>query len=283
MVGGGRPAGVAHPLVRRRRVICAEGRAGMMDAAGLLDELGKQGELMAEAVARLAPGAPVPTCPEWDVRELTHHTGRVHRWATGVVAQAQARPWSDLDLIIPDGWPPPERLADWLREGLAGLTGALGEAPDDLRCWTFFGDPRPKDFWTRRMAHETAVHRWDAQLAAGTEPDGFSPQFAADGTDELLTMFVERTRGKSAVPFLTAPRPVTLHVAALDAQGRWTVAFGPEGASGRRGGEAREADCAASGPAGSLYPFLWNRASPADIRVEGDLEVLEWWRKNSSF
>lgn len=255
----------------------------MMDAARLRDELEKQGERMADAVARAGPDRPAPTCPEWNVRELAHHTGRVHRWATGVVAQAQDEPWSDPKLIIPEGWPPPARLADWLREGLAALTSALGKAPDDLRCWTFFGDPRPKVFWTRRMAHETAVHRLDAELAADMEPAGFSPQFAADGTDELLTMFVKRTRGPSAAPFLTAPRPVTLHVAAADVEARWTVEFGPEGAAGRRGGEAREADCAVSAPAGSLYAFLWNRLSPDGLRVEGDREVLDFWKNNSSF
>lgn len=33
-------------------------------------------------------------------------------------------------------------------------------------CWTFLDAPSPLAFWARRQAHETAIHRADAQLAA---------------------------------------------------------------------------------------------------------------------
>ena len=35
-------------------------------------------------------GAPVPTCPEWTLRELVAHQGEVHRWATDTVTGAWA-------------------------------------------------------------------------------------------------------------------------------------------------------------------------------------------------
>lgn len=49
-----------------------------------------QGESLAGAVERAGPAsgildAMVPGCPEWTVRELVRHTGRVHRWATAYV------------------------------------------------------------------------------------------------------------------------------------------------------------------------------------------------------
>lgn len=255
----------------------------MMDAAGLLAGLERQGEMMAGALSRVPADRTVPTCPEWAVRDLAHHTGRVHRWAAGVVGAEQDEPWSDLKQIVPDGWPADADLADWFREGLRGLASVLREAPDDLRCFTFLPVSDPKLFWTRRMAHETAIHRLDAELSAGGQGVDFEPGFAADGVDELLTMFVERTRGRLAEPLLTAPRPVTLRVAESDGRGRWMVRFGPVGASGRRDGKAAEADCTVTGPAASLYPFLWNRPRPRGIRVQGDREVLEFWRHHGSF
>ena len=254
-----------------------------MDAAGLLAGLKREGEMMARALSRAPADRTVPTCPEWTVRDLARHTGRVHRWATGVVGAEQAQPWKDLKQIIPDGWPADADLADWFREGLRGLASVLREAPDDLRCFTFAPVSDPKLFWTRRMAHETAIHRLDAELSAGGQQAAFGPEFAADGVDELLTMFVERTRGRFAEPVLAAPRPVILRVVELGGRGRWMIRFGPEGASGRREDSAAEADCTVSGPAAALYPFLWNRPRPKGIRIKGDREVLEFWHYHSSF
>src|SRR5262249_60086760 len=63
--------------------------------------------------------------------------------------------------------------------------------------WTFLEAPSPVAFWARRQAHETAIHRVDAdQAAAGAGKAGggapFTPRFAADGIDELIMGFVGR-------------------------------------------------------------------------------------------
>jgi uncharacterized protein (TIGR03083 family) len=50
-----------------------------------------------------------------------------------------------------------------------------------------FGEMRPASFWARRMAHETAVHRADAEIAVGRTPD-LAPELAADAIDERLGM-----------------------------------------------------------------------------------------------
>ena len=58
--------------------------------------------------------------------------------------------------------------------------------------------PSPLAFWARRQAHETAVHRYDAQSAAPGGPPApagaFDPAFAADGVDELIMGFAARRR-----------------------------------------------------------------------------------------
>ncbi len=93
-----------------------------------------------------------------------------------------------------EAWPAgDESLLDWFREGHAALVDALSRAPDDLSCWTFLAAPSPRAFWARRQAHETAIHRADAQspTASMTPSD---TDLAADGVDELLFRFMARPR-----------------------------------------------------------------------------------------
>ena len=67
-------------------------------------------------------------------------------------------------------WPPDAELAAGSRQGCAALADALAAAPADLECWTFLRAPSPLAMWARRQAHETAIHRVDAELAAGAAP-----------------------------------------------------------------------------------------------------------------
>ena len=75
-------------------------------------------------------------------------------------------------------------------------------ADESLSCWTFLPAPSPLAFWTRRQAHETAIHGADADASAG-RASVFPADFAADGVDELLTGFQARHRAGRARP---APR-----------------------------------------------------------------------------
>ena len=43
----------------------------------------------------------------------------------------------------------------------------LRSAPADLDCFTFLPAESARHFWARRQAHETAIHRVDAENAAG--------------------------------------------------------------------------------------------------------------------
>ena len=164
-----------------------------MEVTAHIEALRHEGELMAVAVDANGPRrAAVPTCPEWTVRDLVRHLGGVHRWATGYVADRRTEVWDvELDEVV-GAWPDDAALADWLRDGCTALADALAAAPDDLECWTFLPAPSPRAMWARRQAHETAIHRVDAELAAPTPSDPFRPAFAADGVDELLTCFVPR-------------------------------------------------------------------------------------------
>jgi uncharacterized protein (TIGR03083 family) len=237
-----------------------------------VEALRHEGELLAVATAAADPGSGVPTCPEWTVRDLVRHMGGVHRWATGYVAGGHTQPG---DVVFDDViglWPGDTALAEWLRQGCRVLADALAAASDDLRCWSFLPAPSPRAMWARRQAHETAIHRVDAELAARTAVSPFDAAFAADGVDELLTCFVPRRSST-----LTSDPPASLSVGCSDTDAAWVLHIGPEGVTTSTGQApaGSGADCSLRGAAADLYLALWNRAGPEGLLVEGDADVLE--------
>lgn len=239
-----------------------------MEVAAHIDALRAQGKLMAAAVDAGDPGAPVPTCPEWAVRDLVRHLGGVQRWATGYVAGVRTEMGgAGLDEIVGAG-PDDAELAAWLRQGCAALTAALTAAPSDLECWTFLPAPSPLAMWARRQAHETAIHRVDAELAGALPVKPFAPPFAADGVDELLTGFVPRRSGTSR-----AEVPTRLAVRCGDADAAWTLHLDGDGVR-TTAGAGDDAACTVTGAAGDLYLALWNRAGPDGLEIGGDASVL---------
>jgi uncharacterized protein (TIGR03083 family) len=234
-----------------------------------IDALRDEGERMAVAVARADPDAGVPSCPEWTVRDLVRHLGGVHRWATGYITSGRTETsHAELDEVV-GTWPADADLAAWLARGCADLVAALVAAPDDLACWTFLPAPSPRAMWARRQAHETAIHRVDAEQAVDAAVTGFAPPFAADGIDELLRLFVPR-RGTT----LHADPPTSLAVCCTDvSDASWLLHLDADGVRTTSGHGARAA-CTVAGAAGDLYLGLWNRSGADDLTVEGDRQVL---------
>jgi uncharacterized protein (TIGR03083 family) len=240
-----------------------------MEVADHVDVLEEEGERMAGAVAKADAGAAVPTCPDWTVRDLVRHMGGVHRWATGFVAEGRTEPGGPgLDEIVGTG-PDDAGLADWLRHGCASLVAALRAAPADLECWTFLPAPSPLAMWARRQAHETAIHRVDAELAAGRTVNPFAAPFAADGVDELLTGIVARRSSKVEVEELA-----TMVVRCCDLDAAWTVHLDQVGVTTTRGAGETPVSCSVSGAASDLYLALWNRAGPDALVIEAEPSVL---------
>ena len=240
-----------------------------MDIATHLNALEHEGRLLADSAGSAGLDADVPACPDWQVRDLLQHVGQVHRWALSYLSTGRTTP-PDAD-DSPAQPPPDGQLLDWFRDGHADLLTTLTDAPDDLQCWAFLPAPSPRAFWARRQAHETAVHRADAQLAAGTEPT-YDAAFAADGIDELLLGFFARPRGR-----LVADPAVRLGLRASDTGDAWTMTIGPDSRTTTRG--ADDADCVVKGNAADLYLLLWNRRDRERCQVDGDAGVLDLWRE----
>jgi uncharacterized protein (TIGR03083 family) len=241
-----------------------------MESAVHIRALQTEGALMASATAATDPDAPVPTCPEWVMRDLVRHMGGVHRWATGYVAGARTEIWDvDLDEVV-GTWPEDAGLADWLGQGCEALASALSTAPAGLECWTFLPAPSPLAMWARRQAHETAIHRVDAEGAAGMALGAMDAAFAADGVGELLECFVPRRSTR-----LRAEKPASLLVGCTDEDAARVLRIGPDGVTTDTLSDAEApADCTVRGAAGDLYLALWNRAGADVLAIEGDRSVL---------
>lgn len=245
-----------------------------MDVDDLLDALAREGATYTAAIERAEPDAPVPSCPDWTVRDLVHHTSGVHRWATRVVQDRSDGPIDDELEAIAGGWPSDQDLAPWFRAGHALLVDALRSAPDDLDCWAFLRAPTPLAFWARRQLHETAIHRVDAELASGAV-SGVPLEQAVDGIDELLTGFLPRRSSR-----LRPERPSTIAVQPTDADAAWLVTAGPDGATTERERPGVAADVVVRAPAADLYLVVWNRRDLHGIEVEGDASLLDLWRSS---
>lgn len=244
-----------------------------METAEFLQTLDREGRLLAAAAAEAGPDAKVPTCPEWQVRDLLRHTGAVHRWAAAFVADGHTAPRPMGDAPDLDG----AELVDWYRDSHRLLVDTLTSAPPEVECWTFLpaSGPSPLAFWIRRQAHETTVHRYDAEAARGGTATPIAPDFAADGIDELLRGFHARSRSR-----VRSEEPRALRVRAQDAgaDAVWTVRLTTEPPVTVRA-EAGAAEAELSGPAEQLYLALWNRAPVP--KVTGDHALATLWREAS--
>jgi uncharacterized protein (TIGR03083 family) len=246
-----------------------------MDITEHLAALRREGELLAATAASVPLDTPVPVCPGWSVRDLVRHIGGVHRWAAHIVATASPTDVGEAEeRALSDTWGADDELIDWYRAGHAALLDTLATAPADLSCFTFLPDATgSRDFWARRQAHETTIHRVDAASAAGATID-VDPALAADGIDELLHGFFARRPSRR----LRSPVPVTLRAVA---PGRdWLVRIGADGATVVE--EDGAADCTVTASAPDLYLLLWNRRIADGLDIQGDPDVLALWRERAT-
>jgi uncharacterized protein (TIGR03083 family) len=237
-----------------------------MDYAEYFPVITDQARVLADAAREMEPAARIPSCPEWDVAKLVRHTGTAHRWSTGVVQTREPLSPKSIDLAIPED---PKGLPDWLEQSAAGLVQTLAAADPHAACWTWT-DAREVRFWARRMAHETAVHRWDGQGALGS-PEPFAGALAVDGIDEHL----------ENLPFVVGAEQTvgageTMHLHCTDRDGEWLLRLGAAGLEVRH--EHGKGDVALKGPASQLFLVLLGRASPDTVEVFGDPAGLERWQ-----
>jgi uncharacterized protein (TIGR03083 family) len=189
-----------------------------MEIAEHIDALRREGGLLADAAEQAGLDAAVPPCQPWLIKDLLRHTGYIHRWAARHITECPDEVLdgpSEAD-ILRAGAADPE-LISWFRAGHAALVDALSAADPGLQCAIFMDAPSPLAFWARRQAHETAIHRADADSASGLRP-AYSPDFAADGVDELIMGFGQRRKYRPS-----AEHNGTMRVQLTDTGHAWHV------------------------------------------------------------
>jgi uncharacterized protein (TIGR03083 family) len=125
----------------------------------------------------------VPGCPDWALRDLAHHLGRVQRfWATTVRVGADVDPTRPADETLPTG---NAELAAWMRASTVDLLDALRAAPADQPAWVWWRDVRTAGAIAGHQVKEAAVHRWDGQSAVGA-PEPLGAAVADGGVEEFL-------------------------------------------------------------------------------------------------
>jgi uncharacterized protein (TIGR03083 family) len=241
---------------------------------------------LAEILAENDQSLPIPTCPEWTLRQLVTHVGRAHRWAAEIT-----RTRSDTFIPfreVPDGKLPDERdeQCAWLRAGAVRIVDAVREAGSDL-VWSFTG-LTPAGYWIRRMAHETLVHGADAQIATGAEPEPLiEAEVAADAIDEWLMLLTGGILGNSGEWTKALPGGTGLHIHATDDglgdRGEWMVRHDAPGLTVEPGHGKGAA--ALTGPAASLLLVLMRRRPVSDpaVTVYGDSAVVDGWLASTAF
>jgi uncharacterized protein (TIGR03083 family) len=219
-----------------------------------LSSLANDGEKFAQA-AEKDLGAEVPSCPGWTAAELVWHLTEAHYfWRS--IAEGALQDYKQVD-DIPR--PPDHELVDMYRSNLALTVDVLRRTDRETSVWTW--SPEKNVAWIRRrMAHETAVHRWDAQTAMG-HPADIEKELAVDGIDEYLEFFVDLSQPED-------PPETSLHLHATDIEGEWFVELRDGRMTARRAHEKGEV--AVRGKASDLLLLLWGRIPEARVDVHGD-------------
>lgn len=232
-----------------------------------LGALWRDGLAFADAAERAGFDAPVAACPGWTVADLVWHLGEVHLfWRTCVLDR-----WTEPSSYVEPERPLGDELVHWYREGVQRLVEVLRATDPATEVWSCAPRGHSAAWVTRRMAHETAVHRWDAEAAAA--PDAAPPidsAVAVDGVDEFFDHFTDAAADGAA------PVGGTVHLHCTDVDGEWLVAEPLAGGRLEVSKEHAKGDAAIRGSASDLLLLLWRRVDLDDgerFEVFGDAEV----------
>ncbi len=215
----------------------------------------------------------LPHIEGWTVGAVIGHTGWVFRYVTLALVSPADKPPRRADIPEP---PIGEAVLEWFAEAATGLMAQLDAVDPESIVPTFAG-PRPAQWWLRRLAHETTMHRWDAESAIRS-PHPIDQAQARDGIDEVLETFApirlsfDTLAGKGEV--------IHLHATDID-DGEWLITLGPTEITWTAG--HAKGDVAARGPVSDLLLALWSRIPPSRLELFGDASLLDRWQAAATF
>ncbi|MER7024207.1 MULTISPECIES: maleylpyruvate isomerase family mycothiol-dependent enzyme [Streptomyces] len=275
-------------------------------------EIARQTTQLRQLVETADALTPVPTCPGWHLGQLVRHVGGAHRWAEEIVRTTREVPDDLVNAVAPRRAEDMAALGAWLDEGAERLVEQLHTAGPHARVWTVLPDETSPEFWARRMAGETLVHRADAALAVGAEFTA-TDEAARDAIDEWLS-FCDHPEAYAPLPDAPAvlgPGRLLAFDTTADAPG--TPGDGPATGSGPPADAPTAGSAAApavparwlidltgdtpvlhrtAAPAAvtvraapaALLLFLYGRPVPdGALEITGDRDLLALWRERAAF
>jgi uncharacterized protein (TIGR03083 family) len=251
-----------------------------MDDEARIDAV--EGELAAlvAAVAAGPPGERVPTCPDFSLDDLAGHVGQFCGFWAHVLCEATGRPKPPYSPEVAPGG-----RVGWLQALTQALVRELRATPPSTEAWTWHPTDHTARFVARRCSHEFAVHRVDAQLAAGGPEavDPVAPALAADGIDEVFVLMAHapgRTASRAGAG--GGRRGQTLHLHGTDlSPAEWLVTFDPAGVSVERA--HAKGDLALRGGVSDLEMLLYQRPTLGPVETFGDPAVLDLFHAEFTF
>jgi uncharacterized protein (TIGR03083 family) len=233
----------------------------MLTHSEYLKILRAEGDAFADSVQN-ALTAPVVSCEPWVGADLLWHMVEVH-YSWKFIVQSHLM---DPEKYVPREKPSDDDMLQEYRDGLHELIDVLSTTDASRPCWTWAG-VRDVAWVIRRMAHETAVHAWDARCAAGVESQ-IPAALASDGIDEFVFVMLDNVReGELALAG-------SVHLHCTDVDGEWLIVPTSDGALQVTREHAKGA-CALRGSAHDLLMALWRRVPMSSIEVIGDTAVAQ--------
>ncbi len=243
-----------------------------MDIEQMVSSVETDGVRLAE-VARENLDKQIEHCPDWNVAGMIAHMAGVYRFITANVENTGSDAPAKLDREdVPEG----EAIVDYFLEKHTALLGALRAVDPSATAWNW-GSGSTVDFYHRRMVHETAVHRWDVENAAGVagpKSEAFDADLAHDGINEVIEVGMQASPGGSRSDFPAG----SLHLHRTDGDGEWMLAANDGVLTVTQ--EHGKGDCAVRGTASALYLYMWSRVAADDettIQTFGDAALVAAW------
>ncbi|HET9519208.1 MAG TPA: maleylpyruvate isomerase family mycothiol-dependent enzyme [Actinoplanes sp.] len=239
-----------------------------------LAALRADGPALLAAATEAGPDTPVPSCPGWTMADLVEHVGATLHFVRVLAPRGVTDKPQRFD---PPPRPPWPAALDGLQRELTGIIETLEAIDPELPAWNWAPRAKKAGFWSRRMAHEVSVHRWDAQFAIGS-PQPIEAKLAADGVNEVLDSWLPAGRRKGPTDLYGV-----VHLVATDASYQWFARLRGEGVALLDIDTILDTDdhhprASATGTAGDLLLMLWGRLQPDVLDVTGDRRLLSGLR-----
>jgi uncharacterized protein (TIGR03083 family) len=212
----------------------------------------------------------VPTCPGWTLGHLAFHVGAVYQRVTQHIMRGVVSKPEPAHIEPEEGHP-----LTYFDRHYSEILRVLDQVDPDLPAWNPVPQSKKASYWHRRLAVETAVHRWDAQVASGpAEP--VEAKLATDGITEVIDSLLPG--GKRKGPTEGVRGIVALH--AVDISQNWYVRLRGEGVALLDTDTLLDDDhpherAQATGSASDVLLALYGRVPFDVLEVAGDPRLLQ--------